>query len=45
MNEFIDADVRRELVRLAHKNERTLSAEIRVALRGHLERDDEKEER
>ena len=46
VNAFVDADVRRELVRLARENDRSLSAEIRRALAAHVERegDDEKEE-
>jgi predicted transcriptional regulator len=45
VNAFVDADVRRELERLARENERSLSAEIRMALRQYLERDDEEEDR
>ena len=44
VNAFIDRDVRRELERLARVNERSLSAEIRLALRAHVDRDDENEE-
>ena len=38
---FVDADVRRELERLAEENERSLSAEIRRALRQYVERGEE----
>ena len=38
VNAFVDADVRRKLERLARANDRTLSAEIRRALRAHVER-------
>ena len=45
VNAFVDIDVRRELERLALANDRSLSAEIRRALRAHVERtDDENEE-
>lgn len=39
VNAYIDRDVRDELEQLARTNERTLSAELRVALRAHVERD------
>jgi predicted transcriptional regulator len=45
INAFIDRDVRRELERLARVNERSLSAEIRLALRAHVERDETEENR
>jgi len=35
----IDVETYRSLVALARRNERTTSAEARVALRGHLERE------
>lgn len=35
---FLDPDERERLEQLARKNERTLAAEIRLALRGHIER-------
>ena len=38
VNAFIDVDARRELERLAREGERSLSAEIRLALRTHIER-------
>jgi hypothetical protein len=38
------ADMRDKLVALAAKNDRTLSAEVRVALRQHLEREDPRTE-
>jgi predicted transcriptional regulator len=44
VNAFIDVDIRRELERLAHENDRSLSAEIRRALAAYVERDDETEE-
>ena len=44
VNAFIDRDVRRQLERLARVNERSLSAEIRLALRAHVERDENEEE-
>ena len=44
VNAFIDVDVRRKLERLARTNERSLSAEIRLALRAHVELDAETKE-
>ena len=44
VNAFVDVDVRRELERLALANDRSLSAEIRRALRAHVERDPDDEE-
>ena len=44
VNAFIDRDVRLELERLARANERSLSAEIRLALRAHVQREDETKE-
>jgi predicted transcriptional regulator len=44
VNAFVDADVRRELERLARMNERSLSAEIRLALRAHVEREGAEDE-
>ena len=41
VNAFIDVGVRRELERLARINERSLSAEIRLALRAHVEREED----
>ena len=43
VNAFIDAEVRRELERLAREAERSLSAEIRLALRRHVERTEEEQ--
>jgi predicted transcriptional regulator len=40
VNAFVDVDVRRELERLAQRNDRSLSAEIRRALAAHVERVD-----
>ena len=44
VNAFVDADVCRQLVRLARENDRSLSAEIRRALRAHVEREHDEEE-
>ncbi len=44
VNAFVDVDVRRQLERLALANDRSLSAEIRRALRAHVEHDDDNEE-
>jgi predicted transcriptional regulator len=44
VNAFIDVDVRRALERLAHENDRSLSAEIRRALAAYIERRHEIEE-
>lgn len=44
MTAFVDADVRRELERLAEENDRSLSAQVRIALREHVERDHDEEE-
>lgn len=38
LNAYVDADVRDELERLARSNERSLSAEVRLGLRAHVER-------
>jgi predicted transcriptional regulator len=43
-NAYIDSDVRDELERLARENDRSLSAQARIALREHVERDDHEEE-
>jgi hypothetical protein len=46
VNAFVDVAVRRALERLAHENDRSLSAEIRRALAAHVERErgDEEDE-
>lgn len=44
LNAYVDADVRRELERLAAENDRTLSAEVRRALRAYVERDHDEED-
>ena len=44
VNAYIDADMRRDLERLALENDRSLSAEMRIALRRHLERTHRHEE-
>jgi predicted transcriptional regulator len=40
---IVDEALREQLTRVARANERSVGAEIRVALRAHLERDDDKE--
>ena len=40
----LDQELRERLEEAAHANERSVGAEVRVALREHLGRDDEKEE-
>lgn len=44
LNAYVDADVRDELERLARTNDRSVSAEVRLALRAHVERDNETED-
>lgn len=41
---FVDPTDRERLVELARTNERSVSAEIRRAIREHVERDDDEEE-
>ena len=40
----MDADVRDELERLAREADRSRSAEVRLALRAHVERDNDEED-
>jgi predicted transcriptional regulator len=40
----LDQELRERLDETAHANERSVGAEVRVALREHLGRDDKKEE-
>jgi predicted transcriptional regulator len=44
VNAFVDVEVRRELERLARVNDRSMSAEIRLALREYVERTHPNEE-
>jgi predicted transcriptional regulator len=44
VNAFVDKDVRDALERLARANDRSLSAELRLALREHVERDHDEED-
>lgn len=45
VNAFVDADVRRELERLAREADRSLSAEIRRALAAYVDGDHPEEDR
>ena len=40
MGAYVDRDQHRRLAELAERNERSLSAEMRLALREHIERDE-----
>jgi hypothetical protein len=44
LNAYVDRDVRNELERIARDNDRSLSAEVRLGLRAHVERADETDE-
>lgn len=39
MGAYVDVDQHRQLAKLAERNERSLSAEVRLALKEHLERE------
>jgi len=41
MGAYVDREQHRQLAELAEQNERSLSAEVRLALREHLEREQE----
>ena len=44
MNAWLDLQLHRRLVELARVNDRSVSGELRVAIREHVERDDDEGE-